>query len=71
MCTTYEPEAFMSLRRTAARLGVPIAWLKTEAEARRIPSLRAGRRLLFNPEAVEQVLLERAAGTNHEGRGDA
>jgi hypothetical protein len=45
----------------ARRLGLPAAWLKAEAKAGRIPSLRAGRRLLFNPEAVERVLLERAA----------
>ena len=61
----------ISVRGLADRLKLPAAWLKAEAEAERIPSLRAGRRLLFNPEAVEQVLLERAAGTNHKGRGDA
>lgn len=61
----------VSVRGLADRLKLPAAWLKAEAEAGRIPSLRAGRRLMFNPEAVEQVLLERAAGTNHKGRGDA
>lgn len=43
------------------RFGLSKAWLKAEAEAGRIPSLRAGRRLLFDPEAVEAALLERAA----------
>jgi hypothetical protein len=53
----------------ARRLHLPAAWLKAEAKAARIPSLRAGRRFLFNPEAVERVLLERAAkgrGADHE-----
>ena len=43
------------------RLRLPAAWLRAEAEARRIPSLRAGRRLLFSVEAVERALLDRAA----------
>jgi hypothetical protein len=42
------------------RFGLSIAWLRAEAEAGRIPSFRAGRKLLFDPEAVEQSLLERA-----------
>jgi len=45
----------------ARRLRLPAAWLRAEADARRIPSLRAGRRFLFNVEAVERVLLDRAA----------
>ena len=65
------PPQFISITEASRRFGVPLAWLKAEAQAGRIPSLRAGRRLLFNLEAVEQVLLERAAGTNHKGRGDA
>jgi hypothetical protein len=55
-----ELELFMSVRRAAARLGVPAAWLRAEAQAGRVPCLRAGRRLLVNPQAVERVLMERA-----------
>ncbi len=54
----------------ANRLKLPAAWLKAEAEAGRIPSLRVGRRLLFNASAVERALLARAAGKSHEGTGD-
>jgi hypothetical protein len=46
------------------------AWLKAEAEAGRIPCLRAGRRLLFNVEAVKAVLLERAATEKAVHAGD-
>lgn len=62
-------ESFLSLRRTATRLGVPAAWLRSEAQAGRVPHLRAGRRILFNPVAVERVLLERAI-REAQGGGD-
>jgi hypothetical protein len=49
------------------RFGLSIAWLKAEAEAGRIPSFKAGRKLLFDPEAVEHSLLQRA-GASHESK---
>ena len=61
---TTTPEAkFIPLRKAAASLGVPASWLEAEAKAGRIPHLKAGRRLLFNPAAVERVLLDRAAAS--------
>jgi hypothetical protein len=48
------------------RFGLTQAWLKAEADSGRIPCFRAGRRMLFDPEAVEQALLQRARQT-HEG----
>jgi hypothetical protein len=45
---------------TARRFRIPVKWLRSEAEAGRVPSLKAGRAILFDPEAVEAVLLERA-----------
>lgn len=42
------------------RFGITVNWLKAEAEAGRIPCFRAGRKLLFDGEAVEQSLLLRA-----------
>jgi len=68
MSTAQTPELFLPLRRAAARLGVPAAWLRAEARAARVPYLRVGRRLLFNPAAVEAVLLDRAA---QEAKGSA
>lgn len=56
-------EAFESLKVAATRLGVPAAWLKSEAEAKRIPCLRVGRRMLFNVGQVERALLEKAEAT--------
>jgi hypothetical protein len=55
------PETFLPLRSAAVRAGVPAAWLKAEAEAGRVPVLRAGRRLFFNPALLTQALLDRSS----------
>lgn len=60
----------VSLRGLASRLrrfGLTLAWLQAEAEAGRIPCMRAEKRWLFNVEAVEEALLRRAA--EGESRG--
>lgn len=49
--------------RMARRLGVTVRWLRGEAEAGHIPHVAADRTMLFDPETVEQVLLERARRT--------
>lgn len=45
----------------ARRLKVAVAWLRDEADAGRLPHVKAGKRYLFNDEAVRQSLLDRAA----------
>jgi excisionase family DNA binding protein len=52
---------FMPATAAAARLGVPVTWLRAEAEAGRLPHIRIGKRLLFNPSAVERSLSDRAS----------
>jgi len=47
----------------ARLLRVPVKWLRQEAEARRVPCLRADKALLFDRDTVERVLLERARTT--------
>ena len=49
------------------RFGLSQAWLKAEADAGRIPCFRAGRKLLFDPDAVEQALLQRARQSQEGG----
>jgi hypothetical protein len=44
----------------ARRLRVPVKWLRAEAEAGRLPHVRADRAFLFDPDAVERVLLAHA-----------
>jgi hypothetical protein len=51
----------MTLARMARRLGVTAAWLRAEADGGRVPCLRAGKRYVFSPAAVEQALARRAA----------
>lgn len=64
-----------TLRGLARELKISIEWLRDEADAGRIPCLRAGRKRLFNVEAVRQALLRRAAREaapppKHGGRGE-
>lgn len=51
---------FVPLRRAASALGVPLSWLRLEAEAGRVPAVRAGRRWLVALERAQQLLQERA-----------
>lgn len=59
------------LARRFKRYGLSAAWLRAEAEAGRIPCLRAGRRMLFDADAVEAVLIQRAAQEAAKGSADA
>lgn len=51
---------------TARRFRVPSKWLREEANAGRVPCLHAGKAILFDPDAVEIVLLERARQSAQE-----
>lgn len=55
-------EKLLPLSVVARLVRVPAAWLQGEVDAGRLPSLRAGRRILLDPEAVEAELLRRARG---------
>lgn len=57
-----DTEKYIGLRRAAATLGAPAAWLKREADQKRVPCLHVGRRRMFDVEAVERSLTERANG---------
>lgn len=47
----------------ARALGVPPGWLRREAEAGRLPHLRADQVIIFDAPTVERVLIERAQQT--------
>jgi hypothetical protein len=51
----------LPLGRMARRLRVTSAWLRAEADAGRVPCLKAETRYLFSPETVEHVLAVRAS----------
>jgi hypothetical protein len=61
-------ETLTTLTGLSARLQLPRPWLRAEALAGRIPCLKIGRKLLFNPDAVEKALAERAAAGREEPR---
>ena len=52
------------LGAAALRLRVPAKWLRREAEAGRIPCLKAGSRLLFDVDHVAGLLRRRARKGN-------
>lgn len=64
-----DDQPYIPLTRLARHLGLPVSWLKQEAEAGRLPHLKIGRRFVFNLAAVEAVLLERANGEPERGTG--
>lgn len=49
------------LEELARRLRLSKSFLERETRAGRIPSLRAGNRRVFNPDAVRRALAEQAA----------
>jgi DNA-binding transcriptional MerR regulator len=56
----------MKIGPMARKLGVNVRWLRAEAEAGRIPALRAEKVFLFDPDTVIALLAERARkGDNH------
>ena len=63
---------FVTLNQLSHELNLPAAWLRAQAKAGRIPCLRVGRRLVFDPELVLRVLSERsqdaAAGAGTDPR---
>ena len=66
---TYTPTRLLTTGAMARRLRVRSGWLRAEAEAGRIPHIRAENQYLFDPHSVEQVLVERAQ-RNPKGTGD-
>ena len=47
---------FITLKQVTRTTGLPKAWLRSEADARRLPCIRAGRVRMFDTEAVRQAL---------------
>lgn len=61
----------LNLGAMARRLRVPATWLRAEADAGRIPHLRAGSALLFDPETVERIVFDRLRESSTRAKGVA
>lgn len=61
----------LNLGAMARRLRVPARWLRAEAEAGRIPHLRADSALLFDPEVVERIVFARLRESSAQSKGGA
>ena len=59
----------LPLGLTARLLSVPSTWLRAEADAGRLPHLRAGSKYLFDVDTVERLLLERARQSSEGNEG--
>ncbi len=60
----------LSLSGMARRLGVAREWMKEQADSGKVPCLKAGKRYLFNPIAVQEALAAKAAQMRIEKGGN-
>ena len=51
----------LNLHELAERVQLPAVWIKAQAKAGKLPHLRVGRNMRFNPLAVTAALAEMAA----------
>jgi hypothetical protein len=65
-------KTFVTVAQLSAICGLSESWLRAEAQAGRIPNLKVGSKTMFNPSAVEKVLLSRhvESGKFNEGGDD-
>jgi len=49
----------VTLAQASRALGLPADWLREEADAGRIPCLRAGERYLFDLDLLREIVMER------------
>ena len=67
MDTSISRPLLLPLSAMARSLGVPARWLRAEAEAGRIPGVRADTTWLFDADLVESLLAKRARLSNGQG----
>lgn len=59
---------FISLRELSRATRLPAAWLRREADAGRLPCIKAGRVRMFDPDAVKAALAKlQKLEVSHEG----
>ncbi len=68
---THHDKRVWSDTDVARFFGITVSWLRDEAEAGRLPGVKAGKRWLFHPETLEAALLDRAKSAPAKGACDA
>lgn len=58
--SNYQLIRLIGLSALSRRYGIPPTWLREEAEEGRIPCVKTGQGFLFDLQAVEHALIERA-----------
>jgi len=58
----------LTLNQLAERTGLPVAWLRREADAGRLPCIRAGRLRMFDLVAVLKALAVRQENEVRDGK---
>jgi len=58
---------YIPVQELARALRLPAAWLRREADAGRLPCIRAGKRRMFDIEAVVKALADRQATESTRG----
>jgi hypothetical protein len=61
----------LPLNRAARKLGVPANWLKAEADAGRVPHLRAGAKYVFELSAAAEAIAQQIRANAPSGNGGA
>jgi len=61
MIDEIEEKRIVPLGVMARLVHVPTKWLRSEAEAGRVPALRAGNRYVFRLDIVSRIIADRAA----------
>lgn len=59
MLSGMDATKLLTLNALSERTGLPAAWLKREADAGRLPCIRAGRRRMFDLAAVMKTMADR------------
>lgn len=62
-----EPEGLLSVGEVAARLGVPRSWVYNAAEAGKIPAVKLGKYVRFDPRELQQWILDHRHGRKTPG----
>lgn len=66
--SNHDSPRLLPIGELADRTGLPVAWLRREADAGRVPCMRVGRRRMFSLTAVQDALAARQAADTRRAK---